>query len=161
MIGYGQGFQPVCGFNYGAGRYDRVRTAFRHSVIVSTLYCLVLAVLGYGFAPGIVRVFRSDDAEVIRIGAEVLRYQCLSFPLTGLVVMSNMYLQNIRRTVPAVIMATARQGLFFIPALFIGRALLGFLGVEIAQAVSDLLAFLLAIPLTLSALRTMDRGAAA
>ena len=158
MIGYGQGFQPVCGFNFGAGRFDRVRAAFRHSVVVSTVYCLVLAVLGWLFAPGIVRVFRSDDAEVIRIGSEVLRYQCLSFPLTGMVVMSNMYLQNIRRTVPAVIMATARQGLFFIPALFIGRALWGFLGVEIAQAVSDLLAFALSIPLTLTALRTMDRG---
>ena len=117
-----------------------------------------LAVLGWLFAPAVVRVFRSDDAEVVRIGAEVLRYQCLSFPLTGMVVMSNMYLQNIRRTVPAVIMATARQGLFFIPALFIGRALWGFLGVEIAQAVSDLLAFILSIPLTLTALRTMDRG---
>ena len=157
MIGYGQGFQPVCGFNYGAGRYDRVRAAFRHSLIVSTVYCLVLALLGFVFAPGIVRVFRSDDAEVIRIGTEVLRYQCVSFPLTGMVVMSNMYLQNIRRTVPAVIMATARQGLFFIPALFIGRALWGFLGIEIAQAVSDTLAFLLSIPLTLTALRTMDR----
>ena len=157
MIGYGQGFQPVCGFNYGAGRFDRVRAAFRHSVTVSTLYCLVLAVLGYIFAPGIVRVFRSDDAEVIRIGTEILRFQCLSFPLTGLIVMSNMYLQNIRKTVPAVLMATSRQGLFFIPALFIGKALLGFLGIEIAQTASDVCSFLLAIPLTVSALRQMGR----
>ena len=157
MIGYGQGFQPVCGFNFGAGRYDRVRAAFRHSLIVSTLYCLALALLGYAFAPGIVRVFRSDDAEVIRIGTEVLRYQCLSFPLTGMVVMSNMYLQNIRKTVPAVIMATARQGLFFIPALFLGRLLLGFTGVETAQTISDACAFLLAIPLTVTALRRMGR----
>ena len=155
MIGYGQGFQPVCGFNYGAGRYDRVRSAFRHSLTVSTVYCLLLAILGFIFAPGIVRVFRADDLEVIRIGTRILRYQCLSFPLTGMVVMSNMYLQNIRKTIPAVIMATARQGLFFIPALFIGRALLGFLGIEIAQTVSDLCAFLLSIPLTLTALRAM------
>ena len=160
MIGYGQGFQPVCGFNYGAGRFDRVRAAFRHSLIVSTVYCLVLAVLGWLFAPAVVRVFRSDDAEVVRIGAEVLRYQCLSFPLTGMVVMSNMFLQNIRHTVPAVIMASARQGLFFIPALFVGSALWGFLGIEIAQAVSDTLAFLLAIPLTVPALRKMGRVSA-
>ena len=155
MIGYGQGFQPVCGFNYGAGRYDRVRSAFRHSLTVSTAYCLILAVLGFIFAPGIVRVFRADDLEVIRMGTRILRYQCLSFPLTGMVVMSNMYLQNIRKTLPAVIMATARQGLFFIPALFIGRALLGFFGIEIAQTVSDACAFLLSIPLTLTALRAM------
>ncbi len=155
MIGYGQGFQPVCGFNYGAGRFDRVRAAFWHSLSVSSLYCLALAVLGYVFAPGIVRVFRPDDAEVIRMGTDILRYQCLSFPLTSMVVMSNMYLQNIRKTVPAVLMASARQGLFFIPALFIGRLLLGFHGLVLAQPVSDLCAFLLAIPLTASALRKM------
>ncbi len=155
MIGYGQGFQPVCGFNFGAGRYDRVRAAFRHSLTVSTLYCLLLAVLGYLFAPGLIRLFRSDDAVVVRLGTEILRYQCLSFPLTGMVVMSNMYLQNIRRTGPAVLMATARQGLFFIPALFLGRWLLGFTGVEIAQTVSDTCAFLLSLPLTIPTLRKM------
>lgn len=155
MIGYGQGFQPVCGFNYGAGRYDRVRAAFRHSLTVSTVYCLALAILGFVFAPGIVRIFRADDPEVVRMGTEILRYQCLSFPLTGMVVMSNMFLLNIRKTIPAVLMATARQGLFFIPALFIGRALWGFFGIEIAQAVSDAWAFLLAIPLTIPVLRRM------
>ena len=156
MIGYGQGFQPVCGFNYGAGRYDRVRAAFRHSLTVSSAYCLILAILGFVFAPGIVRVFRADDSEVVRTGTEILRYQCLSFPLTAMVVMSNMFLQNIRKTVPAVLMATARQGLFFIPALFAGRTLWGVFGIEIAQAVSDACAFLLAIPLTLPVLRRMD-----
>ena len=74
-----------------------------------------------------------------------------------MVVMSNMYLQNIRKTFPAVIMATARQGLFFIPALFIGRALLGFFGIEIAQAVSDACAFLLSIPLTFPTLQRMGK----
>ena len=160
MIGYGQGFQPVCGFNYGAKRYDRVRAAFHHSLIVSTVYCLVLAVLGYIFAPGIIRVFRREDAEVVRLGSEVLRWQCLSFPLTGMVVMSNMFLQNIRKTVPAVLMATARQGLFFIPTLFAGRALLGWTGVEITQAVSDALAFLLSLPLTIPLLRRLAKGQA-
>ena len=155
MIGYGQGFQPVCGFNFGARKFDRVRKAFRHGCVVSTVYCTMLAVLGLVFAEGIVSLFRADDPEVIRIGSRVMRFQCLSFPLTGFVVMSNMYLQNIRRTWPAVIMASARQGIFFLPALFFGHWVFGFLGIEMAQAVSDTLAFCLAIPLTASALRSM------
>ena len=89
------------------------------------------------------------------MGTEILRYQCLAFPLTGYVVMVNMYLQNIRRTVPATIMAMSRQGIFLIPALFLGNLLLGFLGVEIAQAVADTASFLLAIPLGLHALNSM------
>jgi putative MATE family efflux protein len=156
MIGYGQGFQPVCGFNYGAGKFDRVRSAFRHSCIVSTIYCTALAALGFVFAKGIVSVFR-DDPDVIRIGSEVLRYQCISFPLTGIVVMANMFLQNIRKTWPAVIMASARQGIFFLPALIVGHLVLGFLGVEIAQAVADALSFILALPLCIYFLERLGR----
>ena len=157
MIGYGQGFQPVCGFNYGAGKFDRVRAAFIHSCKVSTIYCTILAVAGFIFARQLVSLFVESDPEVSRIGAEVLRYQCLSFPLTGYVVMVNMYLQNIRRTVPAVIIAMARQGIFLIPALFLGNWLLGFLGVEIAQAVADTASFLLAIPLGINTLNRMGK----
>ncbi|MBR1539537.1 MAG: MATE family efflux transporter, partial [Bacteroidales bacterium] len=155
MIGYGQGFQPVCGFNYGAGLYDRVRRAFWHSCAVSTVYCTLLALLGWIFAGPLVALFRADDPEVIRIGSEVLRYQCLTFPLCGFITLSNMYLQNIRKTIPAIIMASARQGIFFLPALFIGHSLLAFTGVELAQVFADLGAFLFAIPLVLPALARM------
>ena len=160
MIGYGQGFQPVCGFNYGAGNYDRVRKAFWHSCGVSTVYCTVLAVLGWLFADPLVTLFR-DDAEVIRIGGEVLRYQCYSFPLVGFITLANMYLQNIRKTIPAIIMASARQGIFFLPALFIGHALWGFTGIEISQALADAGSFLFAVPMVLVALRDMGRTPAA
>ena len=157
MIGYGQGFQPVCGFNYGAGKFDRVRAAFIHSCKVSTIYCTILAIAGWIFAKPLVGLFVASDPEVSRIGAEVLRFQCLAFPLTGYVVMVNMFLQNIRRTVPATIMAMARQGIFLIPAIFIGNLALGFVGVEISQAVADAASFLLAIPLGLHALNSLGK----
>ena len=156
MIGYGQGFQPVCGFNYGAGKFDRVRAAFIHTGKVLTIYSTVLAVAGWIFASPIVGLFVASDPEVSRIGTEVLRYQCLAFPLTGYVVLVNMFLQNIRRTIPATIMAMSRQGIFLIPSLLLGNMLLGFLGVEIAQAVADTASFLLALPLGLHALNHMD-----
>ena len=161
MIGYGQGFQPVCGFNYGAGFYDRVRRAFWHSCFVSTVYCTLLAVLGWIYAGPLVALFRADDAEVVRIGSDVLRYQCYSFPLVAFIMLANMYLQNIRKTIPAIIMASARQGIFFLPTLFAGHALWGFLGVEIAQPLADIGSFLVAIPMVLSALHQMGRGPAA
>ena len=160
MIGYGQGFQPVCGFNYGAGLFDRVRKAFWHSCLVSTIYCSLLAVLGWIFAQPLVTLFR-DDPEVIHIGSEVLRYQCYSFPLVGFITLANMYLQNIRKTIPAIIMASARQGIFFLPALFAGHALWGFTGIEVSQALADAGAFLFAVPFVLVALHQMGRVPAA
>ena len=156
MIGYGQGFQPVCGFNYGAGLFDRVRRAFWHSCSVSTVYCPALALLGWFFAGPLVALFRADDPEVIRIGSEVLRFQCYSFPLTGFIVLANMYLQNIRKTIPAIIMASARQGIFFLPALYIGYAVWGFTGIEISQMLADICSFLFAVPVVLHALKAMD-----
>lgn len=157
MIGYGQGFQPVCGFNYGAGKYDRVRRAFRGSVIVGTIYCIAAAILGFVFAPHIIRLFRAEDAEVVRMGTEILRWQCVSFPLIAFIVITNMFLQNIRRTVPAVVLSASRQGAFLIPVLLAGNALFGFTGVETSQCVADVLAFILALPLCLSALKSMKR----
>ena len=156
MIGYGQGFQPVCGFNYGAGLFDRVRRAFWHSCSVSTVYCTALALLGWFFVGPLVALFRADDPEVIRIGSEVLRFQCYSFPLTGFIVLANMYLQNIRKTIPAIIMASARQGIFFLPALYIGYAVWGFTGIEISQMLADICSFLFAVPVVLHALKAMD-----
>lgn len=155
MIGYGQGFQPVCGFNYGARLYNRVRTAFWSCVRISTVYCTLIALLGILFAPDIIRLFRADDAEVIRIGSILLRWQCLAYPFIGFVIMTNMYLQNIRRTRLAILVASARQGLFLIPTLYIGVMLCGFRGLETAQCISDFLAFILSVPICLKVLREM------
>lgn len=160
MVGYGQGFQPVCGFNYGAGLYHRVRKAFVHSVAVATLYSIVVAFFGIFFAEPIVTAFRADDAEVIEYGSRVLRYQCFLFPLAGYVVMTNMYLQNIRKTWSAAVLSAARQGIFLIPMIFIGDYLWGMYGVMIAQPIADLASFILALPLGIIAIRKMMRQAA-
>lgn len=156
LIGFGQGFQPVCGFNYGAGKYDRVKAAFYFCIRTATAGLIILAAIGFVFAPGIVAVFR-DDPEVIVFGARAMRLQCVTFPLGSLIMMGNMMTQTMGKTVQASVLAAARQGLFFIPAVLILPGILGPLGIQVSQSVSDLLAFLLALPLVISVLRGMDR----
>lgn len=156
MIGFGQGFQPVCGFNFGAKLYHRVKQGFRFCVKVSFLLLLAVAALGFLFAPQCIALFR-DDPEVIACGALALRLQCLTFPLQSWIIMSNMLEQAISRTVPATFLAAARQGIFFIPAVLILPPLFGLLGVQMAQSIADLLTFLFAIPIQLHVLRTLDR----
>lgn len=153
MLGFGQGFQPVCGFNYGAKLYDRIRDAFRFSVCTGTIYCGIVSIVGIVFAPEIVQIFRADDPEVIQLGAMVLRFHCYSYTLNGFIILTNMYLQNIRKTVSAILVATARQGLFFLPLLIIGAKYWGLTGIIVAQPISDNLSFLMALPLCLSALK--------
>lgn len=157
LIGFGQGFQPVCGFNYGAGLYGRVRQGFWFCVKIGFVFLLICAVAGMGFAEEIVSLFRKGDPDVIAVGAAALRWQFITFPLGSWIVVSNMMLQTIRKPVKATIISSARQGLFFIPLIFILPYYLGLRGVEMCQAVADLLTFLLAIPLTWSVLQEMKR----
>lgn len=155
LIGFGQGFQPVCGFNYGAGRNDRVREAFWFCVKVSTAVLLGLAVLG-GFLSGhLIWIFRNDP-DVIQIGTTALRFQCVTFALNGWIIMNNMMMQTMGKTVPATILAASRQGLFFIPALLILPQFLGLTGIQCAQAVSDVFTFALTTLLNRKVMRSLN-----
>lgn len=154
LIGFGQGFQPVCGFNYGAQLYGRVRSAFWFCIRVSTVVLLLIAGIGLVFAPQIIALFR-DDPAVIEIGAAALRFQCLTFPLNGWIILNNMMLQTIGKAAKATVLAMARQGLFMLPALLILTPVFGLRGIECSQPVADIATFLLAIPMGLSVLREM------
>ena len=156
MIGFGQGFQPVCGYNFGARLFDRVKRGFYFCVKISLVVLLLVGGLGFCFAPKLIALFR-DDPEVIACGALALRLQCVTFPLQSWVVMSNMLEQAINRTGPATFLAAARQGIFFIPVVLILPGLFGLLGVQIAQPIADVLTFFSAIPIQLYVLRTLDQ----
>lgn len=155
VIGFGQGFQPVCGFNYGAGLFERVKKAYKFCVKVSTAFLVVAGAVLFIFAPVVIALFRKDDPEVIAIGALALRCQCVSMFLAGTVVMSNMMLQTIGKAVPATIVAMSRQFIFFVPCVVILSLCFGLVGVQIAQAVADVLAFALTVPITIKVMRQM------
>ena len=146
IIGIGQGFQPVCGFNHGAGLHERVRKSFVFTVELSTVILMFISIAYAIFAPDIVRLFRSEDAELIKIGTRVMRWQCIAFPLIGVSTVTNMMYQTTRKTLIATLLSMGRQGIFFIPAIMILPLFIGFKGVEMTQAVADVLTFLLALP---------------
>ena len=146
ILGFTQGFQPVCGFNYGAHKYRRVRQSYLFAYSVSTLMLRVMASLGYVFAPQIIALFRDEDPMLIARGSRALRWQCLVFPLVTLSTATNMLFQNIRMPFRSTLLSIGRQGLFFIPAVLILPRLLGLQGVEMAQAVADVCTFLMSIP---------------
>ncbi len=154
IIGFGQGFQPVCGFNYGAKLYHRVREGFWFCIRTGVIFLTFCAVIGYIFAPQIVAWFRADDPQVIAIGARALRWQLITLPLGTWVILCNMLLQTIRQPVRAVTLSSARQGLFFIPLILLMPRILGLQGVEMCQATADLCSFILAIPLTVPILKS-------
>ncbi len=157
LIGFGQGFQPVCGFNYGAELYDRVKKAFWFCTKVSTVVLSILAVVGFTYAHEIIAFFRGEDADVMQIGVLALRLQCFTFPLMGLTILTSMMTQTIGLAFKASVLAAARRGLFMIPLLFILTPLYGLFGVQLSQPASDLATVILTIPICLSVLRNMGK----
>jgi len=159
VIGFGQGFQPVCSFNYGAGQYSRVRRAFWFCVKVATVILLVLGAAAFITAEPIITAFRKDDPDVIRIGTTALRFHLATIPLWGFIVMSNMFTQSIGYGVRSLIISISRQGMCLIPMLLLLPPLFGLTGIQAAQPVADVLALGVTLLITISILRQFSQMA--
>ena len=141
IIGLGQGFQPVCGFCYGAKLYKRLREGFWFTVRLGTIFLLVCTLGGFAFTDTIIAIFRNDP-EVIAVGSTALRWQLATLPFGATIMISNMMMQTCREPWRAYLLAAARRGIFFIPLVIILPTCFGLKGVEMCQAWSDTLAFL-------------------
>lgn len=141
VIGFGQGMQPVVGYNYGAKELGRVRQAVSFSLKFCTVILTVAAAAGAVFAPQIVQFFRNDPA-VVAVGTQAFRFQCISLPLAAVLVFANMLFQSLGKSWRASLLALCRQGMFFIPLVYLLPMHFGLLGLEVTQMCSDLIAFL-------------------
>lgn len=139
MIGFGQGYQPVAGFNFGAGKQERVRKAIRFTLFVGMLGMSTAGVLLFAAAPWLMEMFVSDDRAVLEIGTVALRAQAVSMPLIPVGTVANMTYQSVGKSWGATVMASMRQGIFFIPLIFLLPQIFGVGGVVITQAAADVL----------------------
>ena len=155
VIGFGQGFQPVCGYCYGAKNYKRVEEAYRFSLKVCFLMLMVMGTAVFIFAKPLITVFRKGDAEVIRIGYLALRLQCLTIPLSAQITMANMFSQTTGYPFRASFVALLRQGICLIPVLLILPPVFGLLGVQMSQPISDFFAAGIAFFITNGILREL------
>ncbi len=153
LIGFGQGFQPVCGFNYGAKLYDRVKRGFWFLMKVGTSLLMVCTVIIFIWAPQIIAFFRADDPEVIRLGALALKAQCMGFPFIPWFTSCSMMCQITRQTGKATFLAAARQCLFFLPALFLLSHYYQLNGIIYTQPVADILSFIVSVPVGIIVLK--------
>lgn len=154
VIGFGQGYQPVCSFNYGANLKGRVKEGYKFCVKWATVFLFFAGTLCFIFAPDIVSLFRKDPA-VIDVGSTALRYQTVVLPFMSVIFISNMMLQSIGKGFKASITSSARNGIFFIPAILILPECFGLRGVELTQPVADIFTICITIPFAVSELRKM------
>ena len=154
MLGLGQGFQPVCGFNFGAKKFRRVIQGFRFCVVVSAILLLCLGIICNLFAPQIIGIFR-DDPEVIAVGAFSLRMSSFIMPLASWIILTSSTLQITGQALQASLLSLARQGIFQIPLLLLLVPRLGVLGIQISTPIADFLTFIVALPFGIYMLRKL------
>ena len=129
LLGVGQGFQPVCGYNE------------------------------YIWAAPIVGFFRKGDPAVIEIGEIALRLRCFTLVFSAWITISNMLLQTTGKMWRASILGFARQGIILIPIVWLLPPFIGIWGIQIAQPLADLITFCMSVPMTMSVIRSMNESA--
>lgn len=155
-IGIGQGFQPVCSFNYGAEKYDRVRQAIRFLWIFATVVVSIISAICFLVAPHIVKLFRSEDI-IVQIGSQALRYICVAMCLMPTIMAANMTFQSVGMSGKAFFLACAQNGLFFIPLILVLPRFFGITGIEIAQPISFAIAAIVSVPFLVKFYKALDK----
>ena len=145
-LGIGQGYQPVCGYNYFAKRYDRVKEAMIFTLICGLSLMLLTCTCLYIFAEPVMKAFADEGGEAVKIGTRVIRYQSIAMPFLSLNVIANMSFQSTKKKFSATILSCCRQGIFFIPFILILPEIFDLSGIEMTQALSDFCTFLFTIP---------------
>ena len=154
QIGIGQGFQPICGYNLGAKRYDRIREAYFTAIRLAFVSVAAIGVITFLFAPQLIAIFR-DDPAVVAFGVVTLRLQSITMPFTGVAMCTNFMMQTSGKMWRATFLGACRLGLVLGPVVLVLPPLLGQLGVQIAQPVTDILTTLIAVPMAYFMLREM------
>ncbi len=138
VLGIGQGFQPVAGYNFGAGKNQRVKQAFWFATLISTLFCIAAAIFIFPFAESIMLLFRKDP-RVIDIGMGTLRFYCICIPTMAYSTYVNQMYQCLGYSTVASFLASCRQGIFYIPLVLLLPRMLGIVGLQATQPIADLL----------------------
>jgi len=155
-LGIGQGMMPVVGYSHGAGNPTRMKKAYTFSCIASSVVMLLLGGLLFMLAPPILSLFGAEE-EALRIGILALRAQSTVLCVHGIITSTILFLQATGHSLPGSLLAAGRQGIFFLPLIFLLPSYFGETGLILTQPISDALTFLLTIPFLVFSVRALNK----
>ena len=158
ILGFGQGYQPVVGFNWGAKAWKRVRESYVFGCAVAIVGAIVMGAIIFLFATPIIHIFNSQaDADVLELGLLCIRLQCLVLVFHSFGSLVNMFYAGVGDAKLSLVVNFARQGYCFYPALLLAPMFLGINGVAATQAIADLLSAVVIIPLGIHVLKIINK----
>ncbi len=146
IIGIGQGFQPVAGYNYGAGKPRRVKKAFWVATALGTIVSVCASICFLFFSEPLIALFQPETADVTRIGARMLIFMGMAIPVLGYSTFVNQLYQSLGYVKGATVLASCRQGIFFVPLILLLPHVLELDGILLTQPFADVLTFAISIP---------------
>ena len=152
VMGFTQGMQPIAGFNYGAGKYDRVLKVFWQTVMWATITTTLGFLVGQLTPEFAVRLF-TNEPNMIDIAAKGFSIAMTAFPIVGLSMVVGNFFQSIGMAGKAIFLSLSRQVLFLIPCLVVVPMFFGIKGVWMAMPISDTIATIVAAVMMLSLIR--------
>lgn len=144
VMGFGQGFQPIAGFAWGAKNIRRVMDAFKYTLIIGCVLCSILGVACSIYTKPIIGVF-SNEESVLSIGVVLIRTQCFVLPLHMCVLIISNYYQALGKAVESALLGLSRQVLALIPCVIILTRVYGLNGLACSQAAADIAAFIFSL----------------
>ena len=162
VVGLNQGMQPIAGYNFGAGRYDRLERVIRLTILVASCFTGLGFLIGMFLAEPCVAIFAKDAPELIHEAAHGLRIVVLFFPVVGMQIVSTAFFQSIGSPGKSIFLSLSRQLIFLVPALLLLPHLFDTPtdGVWYAMPLADALASLLSFTLLVQQIRKMRRATA-
>lgn len=157
VMGLAQGMQPIAGYNFGAGRIDRVRKTLRLGILAGCAATTAGFVLGVIFPETLVRLF-TDSGELIGRTSPALQISMLAFPTVGAQIVICQFFQSIGKAGIAIFLSLSRQLLFLLPGLALLPLFMEVDGVWTSMPVSDLLATAIAVVMFVMQLRKFNKG---
>jgi len=155
-LGIAQGFQPVCAYNYGAKKYERVKKATKFTMLFGMGVLAILCLIGYISAPMIIQLFRHEK-EIVTIGVNAFRWLCTMLFILPLSAVGNMLFQSIGKSGRALLLACIQSGLLFIPIVSLLPHFIGITGIEIAQPCSYLISSMITIPFVIYFFKDLEK----
>lgn len=145
LYGFLKGYSPLVGYSYGAKNMERVKEATKIATIWSTAFNALFGVICIIFAKQLIYLFNQESAEVLTTGCIALRIDAISFMTLGIQIVIGNYFLAIGKAKQGGMLSIFRQGLFFIPLLFICSSFFGVIGMILAQFIADICATLVTL----------------
>lgn len=156
-LGIAQGFQPVCAYNYGAEKYDRVKKGTWFTMLLGMSVLGVLCFVCSVYATPLIQLFRNDES-IVTIGSDALRWLCMTLFTLPLSAVGNMLFQSIGKSGRALLLACIQSGLLFIPLIVVFPQFMGITGIEIAQPCSYLLSSIITLPFVFKFFKKFEKS---